>query len=861
MQPLISVIVPIYKAELYLRKCVDSILAQTYQNLEIILVDDGSPDGCGAICDEYAKKDSRIRVVHQENGGVSAARNAGLEAASGEYIGFVDPDDWIAPDMYQCLYRGLEEYRADIAVCEYYNCWSRKCSGAHRPSVKIYKGREGMEALLSLEVGNYLWNKLFKRELWTPDIRFPDGKLFEDVRTIYKVVQKCQTMVTIPEAKYYYRRHSSSITRVDRIGNHVECILSRIERFDEIAEDYPGQREFMLKNIFEYAYPLRNAICAQDKAVYETVRADVDIITAFLRRHEREIIEAYGFGRLGRLSLHYMSRGDRKGWLLSAKVDRVFGQKKKATQSKIVALWSIMVERAKKYGKLSYYYKWCMHLPIKKAIFMESRFGEDLAGNLFEIARSACARGLKVYLSVKPGYCEKVQKILSTGEFPGLKVVEKRSWEYYKVLGTSKYWFTDTCLDDDAIKRQGQVFVNTWHGTPLKALEFDIKGQRHAMGGGPRDHLETNYFAVPSRFLFEILLSSSHVEPLFSGKALYCGYPRNSIFFDTAQRQRVRQELGLDDKEVFAFLPTWRDPSEADIYKEYSTKTILDFLESRLKDNQILYVKLHNLSKETIDCSGYKKIRPFPGSVDTYTMLNATDCLITDYSSVYFDYANTGKKVILFAYDHKEYLKDRGLYFGLEDMPFPKVYTFEELASELNTVKAYDDKEFLRRFCTYDCADAAEKLLDVVVDGKPSCESEPVAKDDKKNILIYDARIMSRQLDDSTVRAALDELDTDEANYFYCYRQNVLSKTPAYLRQLPEGVRVFVLTYNISLTLGEKLMAKLRGDGMAKANIKREVARQFGGKTFDEIRILGENEYDPFCAMLKELGSRKESHG
>ena len=103
MEPLISVIVPVYKVELYLRQCVDSLLAQTYSNLEIILVDDGSPDGCPAICDEYARKDSRVRVIHKPNGGLSDARNVGLDAARGEYIGFIDSDDWVMPDMYEYL--------------------------------------------------------------------------------------------------------------------------------------------------------------------------------------------------------------------------------------------------------------------------------------------------------------------------------------------------------------------------------------------------------------------------------------------------------------------------------------------------------------------------------------------------------------------------------------------------------------------------------------------------------------------------------------------------------------------------------------------------------------------------------------
>lgn len=854
MQPLISIIVPIYKVELYLRKCVDSILAQTYQNLEVILVDDGSPDNCGLICDEYAAKDPRIRVIHQENSGVAAARNAGVDAARGAYIGFVDPDDWIAPDMYECLCRAAQEYQADITVCEYYNCWGRSSSGPHSHVIRTYLGRQAMEALLCLEIGNYLWDKLFKRELWTPDIRFPDGKLFEDVRTIYKVVQKCQIMVAIPEVKYYYRRRGSSITRVNQLKNHVECVLARMERFDEIAEDYPDQQEFMLKNIFEYIYPLRSAICAQDQAAYDEFKTDIDAITDFLHRHAQEMIAAQGFGRLGKLSYHYLCRGDRKGWLLSAKVDRLFGKKREVATSKPVSLWKAMVERVKKYGKMTYYYKYCMRLPLRNAIFVESRGGEDLAGNMFYAAQEACQRGIRVYLSVGRAYLEKVNAILETGQFSGLKIVVRGSRAYYKALGTAKYWFTDMCLDYGAVKRPEQIFVNTWHGTPLKLLEFDIKDQRHAMGGGPRDHLKADYLAVPSKFLFDVLLSSSHVEPLFSGKALYCGYPRNSIFFDTAQRQQVRQEKGLEGKEVFAYLPTWRDPSPAEIYQEYSMEHILGFFESRLGEDQVLFVKLHNFSTEKIDYSKYKKVLPFPADVDTYTMLNAVDCLITDYSSVFFDFANTGKKVILFAYDHQEYLKNRGLYFTLDEMPFPKVYNFEELAKEFNIHKKYNDKSFLQQFCAYDCSDSAKKLLDAVVDGKDACEANDAVHNGKKNILIYDSSLTARLLDDDPVRQVLESLDPNDANYFYGYRQSVLKRTPPYLRDLPQGIRVIALTWGNTYTLGEKLAVKLFGQTHSKAFIRRELHRQFGGKTFDEVRILGENEYDPFCSILKEMG-------
>lgn len=252
-------------------------------------------------------------------------------------------------------------------------------------------------------------------------------------------------------------------------------------------------------------------------------------------------------------------------------------------------------------------------------------------------------------------------------------------------------------------------------------------------------------------------------------------------------------------------------------------------------------------------------MHPFPGDVDTYTMLNAVDCLITDYSSVFFDYANTGKKVVLFAYDHQEYLQNRGLYFGLDEMPFPKVYTFEEMAAELNLDKNYDDAAFLQKFCTYDCPDAAQRLLDVVVDGKDRCETTDVVHNERRNILIYDAALTSRLLDDSTARQTLEALDPKEANYFYGYRQDVLNKTPPYIRDLSPDIHVITLTHGVMRTLGEKLMLKFFGQTWSNALIRREFRRQFGGKTFDEIRILNENEYDPFCSMLKKCGNTERS--
>lgn len=164
VEPKISIIVPVYKVEPYLRKCLDSIVGQTYQNLQIILVDDGSPDNCGKICDEYAARDRRIEVIHQANGGVSAARNAGLKLADGDYIGWVDSDDWIESGMYEYLLENALKYGADIAVCSRFERYKDKVIRRGWSNIEVLNREKALQMLLKNDVmQNYLCDKLCKQ--------------------------------------------------------------------------------------------------------------------------------------------------------------------------------------------------------------------------------------------------------------------------------------------------------------------------------------------------------------------------------------------------------------------------------------------------------------------------------------------------------------------------------------------------------------------------------------------------------------------------------------------------------------------------------------------------------------------------
>ena len=226
--PLISVIVPVYKVEQYIHRCLDSILAQTYKNLEIILVDDGSPDRCGEICDEYAAKDSRIQVVHQKNGGLSAARNAGLDICTGEYIAFVDSDDYVEPDMLQQLLTGIGT--ADSCGCGFImETQSGDILSVIKPDKEIcqpglvflrqhYSGKNTNLGINTVHV----WGKLYCKKVFE-QMRFQQGIVFEDIHLMPYLLMRCDMGRCLPYAGYHYIINEDSITHKKDASHVKKC--------------------------------------------------------------------------------------------------------------------------------------------------------------------------------------------------------------------------------------------------------------------------------------------------------------------------------------------------------------------------------------------------------------------------------------------------------------------------------------------------------------------------------------------------------------------------------------------------------------------------------------------------------------
>ena len=284
---LISIIVPVYKVEKYIRKCLDSIINQTYTNLEIILVDDGSPDNCPQICDEYSKKDKRIKVVHQKNMGLSIARNNGIKLAIGDYIGFVDSDDYIENTMFEDLFKALVENDAQMSICNFKVITDKEQYIKNNyPESKTYNQKEFLrEILLDKNIQSYAWNKLYEKDLFV-DIKYPEGKKYEDIGTTFYLAEKCKKIQLIGKAEYnYINRKNSIVFNFDEqtILDYTDIIM---ERYDYIYKKYEDLRKYnfyylakTLITAYNDTYRLKNIsekLRMQIKKLYLKVENDLE---------------------------------------------------------------------------------------------------------------------------------------------------------------------------------------------------------------------------------------------------------------------------------------------------------------------------------------------------------------------------------------------------------------------------------------------------------------------------------------------------------------------------------------------------------------------------------------------------------
>ena len=256
MQPLVSVIIPVFNVKQYLCECLDSVLRQSYRNLEIIIVDDGSTDGSGIICDNYQKIDSRIKVIHQENAGLSAARNTGLNAMHGEIVSFLDSDDAFLPGFFHIMVHTMISDNVDIVVCEYYQCFTinrmdNQCKkNVYRLENGYYSSKEALQRMVDNKINHFVWNKIYRSSLFDK-LRFPSGYNYEDAILIPRLFEKADLVRTIEKPLLLYRKRPFSITTTPSEKNIRDFITSRAVRADFISKRIPSVFTIKQKERFE----------------------------------------------------------------------------------------------------------------------------------------------------------------------------------------------------------------------------------------------------------------------------------------------------------------------------------------------------------------------------------------------------------------------------------------------------------------------------------------------------------------------------------------------------------------------------------------------------------------------------------
>lgn len=436
------------------------------------------------------------------------------------------------------------------------------------------------------------------------------------------------------------------------------------------------------------------------------------------------------------------------------------------------------------------------HCPVSdKTILLESQHGSTLGGNIAAIAKELAFnpdyKRYSVWLSCQTELMAEQERFLKLHGMEKIKLAEVKSDMYYRLLATAKYLVNDNTFLLDFIKRPEQVYLNTWHGTPLKTLGRKIRQDFAMIGNAQKNFLCADYLLCPNEFTLCCLTEDYMLENIGNTKLLLTGYPRNTVFLDKQKREELRKECGFDDMQVYVYMPTWRGVLDK-VVNDQQNASLMEYfkeLDGLLSDSQRVYVKLHPMNNKGINLAGLNHIFPFPRQYDTYEFLNAADGLITDYSSIFFDYAITGQKIVLFTYDKEEYTADRGFYFPMEELPFPQVNTVKELAEKLNEPKSYDDAEFLKKFCAYDNAQVTSALCAKVILGKdsPLVVERMLTDNGKKNVLVYAGGLTSCR----TTERFLDlikDLDTSLFNYTLLYKMDDVRYHQYRLSALPEGM-------------------------------------------------------------------------
>lgn len=883
----VSIIMPVYNVERYLRQCLDSIFSQTLKEIEVIAVNDGSTDNCLSILEEYQKIHPHImRIYTTENRGVSHARNYGMKYAQGEYILFVDSDDFIEHDMCEKLYSKAAADNNDLVICTRYNVYEDMRTGLLKPE-RIKLGHINSNFSLydnQYELAHVLpfpWDKLFRRELLI-GMEFPENMRFEDLVFVYQVVVKAKNIGVVDEPLYHYRKTSQggflntfSKQTLDII-KAFELVFDYMEKHNYM-EHYYDELEFICARHFLYRYItlFKNENRGKGKLdiKLEIINKTQDFLDSRLPNWRSNHYLLYSSGwlkkklplftnhkkmiRITRIREYMPNRIYdlfKRARDILVKLNRFRKSKSKLSLiKKKLPIIAVMMKR----GPVYYTHLYERLKLSPNDILLESKHGEDIAGNIFAILKELSKERYKNYnvkLAIVPSYKDSFRRLLDSYGIKNVDMIEVFSKEYDRTLASAKYLITDTSFPPYFIKKPDQIYVNTWHGTPLKAMGRIVPNREYALGNIQRNFLISDYLLFQNDFSRDVFLRDYMIKDIYPGNIIVSGYPRNSALLNDSRRELVRKEANIMDKQVIVYMPTWRGllhNKETDKQLRQLEGFFAD-IDSMLSDRDVFYVKLHPYVKDKMDYSGYNHIREFPTEYETYDFLSATDVLITDYSSIMFDYGVTKRRMILFTYDREEYLHDRGLYLEIEKLGLPIADSVDDLIKELKGEQT-EYKAFYESFCSNDSPDTPERICrellkdrssqpDMEEGSKKRLRIERINANNKKKVLIF----IKGLKDDSLSRNRINMINAIDRNYYDVYvsmKTDEVKKNTHMLSLLNKNVSYMPLIYEVGYKRSEYIKIKVMGKIAKKKAYRkcadkvmsREKRKYYGDVHFDYV--------------------------
>jgi len=700
---LISVIIPIFNTEEFLKECLDSVIEQTYKNIEIILINDGSTDGSADIIEHYCKSDSRVKGFHlNKQYGVGYARNIGLQNASGDYIFFLDSDDFIDIHLLEHLFNHIDQ--EDLIVGEYEKIdKSRESMIQHSEKKNISKGWINRNELSSVT------NVLIKTNvIKTNHLNFMENvKIFSDLSFLLPLLENIETVSQIKGCVYYRRERNDPISNPS---------LSQLENVTIV-------RSFL--QLFVSMKPL-----LQESKVGNAL-LDNYFLNLYKRRMKHPFMTNEDLIQIKELLLKSASLVDKKSLhSVNFFIKREINLLKLQQWNKYVKTTRFreMLRKLKNSftGKTKFYlflyHQVFQKMSLKEQLIVfESFLGKnysDSPKNIYEQLLKE-KRDLKyVWIFNEPGK-----------EIPGPAIQVKRfSLRYYYYLARAKYWVSNSRLPKSLTKRKGNIYLQTWHGTPLKRLVFDMKDIYSANPKYKADFYQQSrrwdYLISANKYSSEIFRRAFKFEK----EMIEVGYPRNDILYSKdmeIKSMNIKRSLNIPlDKKVILYAPTWRDD---DFYApgkyKFQLKLNLNKMKETLGKDYVILLRMHYFIADHIDTTGVEgfayNLSHYDDIAELYLI---SDILITDYSSVFFDYANLKRPILFYTYDLEKYRDQlRGFYIDIEnEVPGPLLKTTEEVIHAIEHIdevnQQYKEKYtlFHNKFCAWDDGNASERVCSIV---------------------------------------------------------------------------------------------------------------------------------------------------